>query len=379
MIQRELYKNIKKRWDSRKAIIVLGPRQVGKTTLLKQLCEEQGSYLMLNADEAEDRMVLENTNTVKLRQIIGKHTTVFIDEAQRVINIGLTLKIITDQFPEIRLLVSGSSALEMANQIAEPLTGRKWEFLMLPISWQELSENKGILEAQKQLESRLIYGMYPDVLNYVGDEKNILKELSTSYLYKDLLSYGNIRKPAILENLLTALALQVGSEVSYNELSQLLRIDRATVEQYIDLLEKAFIIFRLKPLSRNLRNEIGSSRKVYFYDNGIRNAILTDFKPLALRTDKGALWENFLMSERQKSLKYQNIWAKSYFWRTYQQQEIDYVEESDGQFVAFEFKWNEKAKGKISTTFIESYQPKITQIVHQNNFEAFINFNYENI
>jgi uncharacterized protein len=378
MIERIIHNKIIERWNSGKAIVVLGPRQVGKTTLLKNICEQNGDYLLLDADEVAVKNLLENTNIARLKQLFGNHQTILIDEAQRINNIGLTLKIITDQMPHIRLLVSGSSALELSNKINEPLTGRKWEYLLLPISWQELSQNKGYLDSKRELETRLIYGMYPEVINQIGDEKVILKELSGSYLYKDLLSYGAIRKPVIIEKLLTALALQIGSEVSYNELSQLLQIDRTTVEQYIDLLEKAFIIFRLSALSRNLRNEINKNRKIYFYDNGIRNAVLADFKPINLRADKGALWENFLMSERQKNLHYNNIWAKSYFWRTYQQQEIDYVEESDGMFAAFEFKWNPKAKSKISNTFIQSYQPIVKQTIHIDNFEEFLNFKYEN-
>jgi predicted AAA+ superfamily ATPase len=311
MIERLLRKHIEARWGSGKAIIILGPRQVGKTTLLRQICSEKGDYLHLNADEAEVPPLLENTNELKLRQVIGKRRVLFIDEAQRIRNIGLTLKIITDQIPEVTLLVSGSSSLDLASEISEPLTGRKWEFRMFPISWKELAGNVGILDARKQLETRLIFGMYPDVINQAGDEREVLRQLSSSYLYKDLLQYGNIRKSDMLEKLLTALALQVGSEVSYNELGQLLQMDRATVELYIHLLEKAFIVFRLPPFSRNLRNEISSSRKIYFYDNGIRNAVLSDFKPLGLRGDTGALWENFIISERMKVLEYERIWGQN--------------------------------------------------------------------
>ncbi|MEI6407844.1 MAG: ATP-binding protein [Bacteroidota bacterium] len=372
MIERLLRQQIESRWDSGKAIVILGPRQVGKTTLLRQICTEHGDYLFLNADEAEVPALLENANEQRLRQIIGKKTIVFIDEAQRIRNIGLTLKIIIDQIPGIRVLVSGSSSLDLASEISEPLTGRKWEFLMFPISWKELVGSIGFLDARKQLEQRLLYGMYPEVINQTGDEREVLNQLSSSYLYRDILEYGGIRKPELLEKLLTALALQVGSEVSYNELSQLLQIDRNTVEQYIGLLEKSFIVFRLGPLSRNLRNEINSSRKIYFYDNGIRNAVLADFKPMALRTDAGALWENFLVSERLKYIHYQRIWAKTYFWRTYQQQEIDYIEESDGAFYAWEMKWNPKAKSKFPASFIEKYQPISSQTVHRDNFEAFL-------
>jgi uncharacterized protein len=372
MIERHLKKEIDRRWNSGKAIIVIGPRQVGKTTLLQQICAGRGDYLFLNADEVEIVAQLEQANELRLRQIIGQKKIIFIDEAQRVKNIGLTLKIITDQIPEVRLLVSGSSALDLASTINEPLTGRKWEFKMFPISWGELVGKVGFLDARKQLEQRLIFGMYPDVLNSSGDEREILGQLSSSYLYRDVLQYGNIRKPEILQKLLTALALQIGSEVSFNELSQLLQIDRFTVEQYIGLLEKAYIIFRLPPLSRNLRNEINSSRKIYFIDNGIRNAIIADFKPLSLRGDTGALWENFLISERFKRNEYERRWSKSYFWRTYQQQEIDYVEEIDGSFSAWEMKWQAKKNWKCPIAFVEAYKPDNSQVVHQDNFEDFL-------
>lgn len=372
MINRLLEDQLRSRWRSGKALVVMGPRQVGKTTLLKKLCDEHGSYQLLNADEADVRNQLENANLVRMKQIIGTNQALFIDEAQRVKNIGLTLKLITDQLPGIRLLVSGSSSLELANEINEPLTGRKWEFRLFPISWVELVNHVGFLDARRQLETRMLYGMYPEVVTSLGDERAVLQQLSTSYLYKDLLTFGGIRRPELLDKLLVALALQLGSEVSYNELSRLLQIDRATVETYISLLEKAFVIFRLQPLSRNIRSEINSSRKVYFYDNGIRNAILADFKPLDLRTDTGALWENFLVSERQKHLHYSQQWVRPYFWRTYQQQEIDYVEEQDGLFRAYEFKWNPSAKARFARPFLDAYTPNQALVINRDNFDEFV-------
>jgi predicted AAA+ superfamily ATPase len=369
MIERLLRQEIEKRWATGKAIIILGPRQVGKTTLLKKICQEKGDFLFLNADETEVTALLENANEMRLRQIIGRHKVVFLDEAQRIPNVGLTLKIFTDQIPEVQIVVSGSSSLDLASEINEPLTGRKWEFQMYPISWEELVGQLGFVDARKQLEQRLIFGMYPEVINQIGDEREVLKQLSSSYLYRDILQFGNIRKPEALEKLLTALALQVGSEVSYNELAQLVQLDRYTVEQYIGLLEKSFIVFRLQPLSRNMRNEINTKRKVYFYDNGLRNAILTDFKPMSLRTDVGALWENFVISERKKYLEYHRIWAKTYYWRSYQQQEIDYIEETDGAFSAWELKWNPKAKVRFPAGFMEAYKPVVAQVINPGNFE----------
>ncbi|WP_375444960.1 ATP-binding protein [uncultured Fibrella sp.] len=375
MIERLLERQLRSRWNSGKALVVTGPRQVGKTTLLHKLCVEEGDYLLLNADEADVRALLENTSVTRLRQLIGSKKTVFVDEAQRVRNIGLTLKLITDQMPDVRLLVSGSSALDLASEINEPLTGRKFDFHLYPISWQELVGNVGFLAAKQQLETRLLFGFYPDVVTNVGDERSILQQLSSSYLYKDLLTFGGIRRPEVLDKLLVVLALQVGSEVSYNELARTIQIDKATIETYIGLLEKAFIVFRLQPFSRNLRHEISSSRKIYFYDNGIRNAILADFKPVALRTDIGALWENFLISERQKVLHYGGQWARTYFWRTHQQQEIDYLEEKDGAIDAWEFKWNPNAKVRFAKPFIETYSPGHTTVIHRDNFDGFVTDN----
>lgn len=371
MIERDLRELIVKKIGTGKAIVVLGPRQTGKTTLLANIASEAGGYLLLDCDEIYVRERLENTNIENLRQLVGNHKTIFIDEAQRVKNIGLTLKIITDRLKDIQLLVSGSSALEIANEINEPLTGRKWEYMLLPISWNEFRSHFGFLKAQQQLEQRLIYGMYPDVINYTGSEQEVLKQLSNSYLYKDLLAIQSVRKPDLLPKLLKALALQLGNEVSYNELANLLQVSKDTVATYINLLEKAFIVFRLEPFSRNIRNEISTNRKIFFYDNGIRNALISNFSPLGLRQDTGALWENFLISERIKFLNNNNIFASSYFWRTTQQQEVDYVEERDGKIFAYEFKWNKKSKAKFSSTFTKAYNPEL-MVVNADNFEAFL-------
>ncbi len=371
MIIRELENVIKSRLNSGKAIVLLGPRQTGKTTLLTKIASGIGDFLLLDCDEILIRERLEDANFENLKQLISGHQLVFIDEAQRVKNIGLSLKIITDRIKDVQLLVSGSSSLEIANEINEPLTGRKWEYLLLPISWHEFRKYNGYLKARQQLEQRLIYGMYPDVINRSGNEEAVLKQLSSSYLYKDLLTVQTIRKPELLPRLLRALALQLGNEVSNNELANLLRVNKDTIASYIDLLEKAFIIFRLEPLSRNLRNEISSNRKIFFYDNGIRNALISNYNPLSLRQDTGALWENFLISERYKYLMNKQVAANAYFWRTTQQQEIDYIEDRGGKIYAYEFKWNEKAKAKFSKTFTEAYHPE-QQIVNKDNFETFL-------
>lgn len=282
------------------------------------------------------------------------------------------MKLITDQFKQVILLVTGSSSLEIASEINEPLTGRKWEYMLYPISWKELHDTFGYLKSMQQFEQRLIFGMYPEVINNPGNEIEILKQLSGSYLYKDILSYSGIRKPEILEKLLRALAWQTGNLVSYNELANLVQVDKNTVSNYIDLLEKAFVIFKLQPLSRNLRNEISAKRKIYFYDNGIRNALLNNFLSPEFRMDIGALWENFLVSERIKYLHYSRQYSNYYFWRTHQQQEIDWIEEANGKFTAYEFKWGKKKTKNIPSRFAEDYQCHNIEVIHPDNFLPFI-------
>jgi uncharacterized protein len=370
MINRLLSQKLESRLGSGKAIIIVGPRQAGKTTLIKNMLENK-AHLFLDADDPTVRNLLTNPNTEQLKNIIGKNKLVFIDEAQRIENIGITLKIITDQFKEVQLIVSGSSAFELNNQLNEPLTGRKWEYQLFPICWKEFEDTVGFVKAEQQLELRIIYGMYPDVINRTGEETEVLKQLVSSYLYKDILAYGGIRKPDVLEKLTQALALQIGNEVSYNELSQLIGIDKNTVSNYIDILEKAFVIFKLKSFSRNLRNEIKTNQKIYFYDTGIRNMVIGNFNALELRQDKGALWENFLISERLKRNAYEGSLAKPYFWRTVQQQEIDYVEETAGKITGYEIKWNAKAKAKIPKLFKETYSAE-TEVLTRENFRTFL-------
>ncbi len=370
MIKRDLEKQINKRFGKGKAILLIGPRQVGKTTLFNKLLEDK-EHLFLNGDDPTVRKLLTNPNIEQLKNIIGNYKVVFIDEAQRIENVGLTLKLITDQLKFVQLLVSGSSAFELNNQTQEPLTGRKWEYQLYPISWTEFENHVGYVKAQQQLELRIVYGMYPDVINNFGDEKEILKQLTDSYLYKDILNYGGIRKPEILEKLLRALAFQIGSEVSYNELAQLLGIDKKTVSNYIDLLCQAYVIFKLPSFSKNLRNEIKTNQKIYFFDTGVRNMIIGDLNPLEVRQDKGNLWENFLIAERLKQNAYTTSLAKTYFWRTVKQQEIDYVEEEAGQVIGFEIKWNSKSKAKIPKTFEETYNTEV-KVITNENFREFL-------
>ncbi len=357
MYSRYISDIIKKRIGSGKAIILMGPRQVGKTTLIESILSKK-DYLLLDGDDPKTKTILTQPNTEQIRTIIGKHKIVFIDEAQRIEGIGLTMKIITDRFKDVQLFASGSSSFDLSNKINEPLTGRKWEYHLFPISWEEYENHHGFLYSEQQFENRLLYGFYPDVLNNSGDEINILRNLINSYLYKDILSYSDIRKPEILEKLVQALALQVGSEVNYSELAQIVNVDKNTISKYIDILQKGFIVFKLGAFSRNVRNEIKTNKKVYFYDNGIRNMVIGNFNPIELRTDKGALWENFLISERVKQIEYKQSLAHIYFWRTKQQQEVDFVEENNGEIYGYEFKWNKKNSIKLPETFTETYKAK---------------------
>lgn len=350
--------------------MIIGPRQVGKTTLIKSELKDK-DYLFLDGDDPTVRQILDSPNTKKLGNLIGDKKIVFVDEAQRITNIGLTLKIITDQFKDVQLWISGSSSFTLSSEINEPLTGRKWEHGMYPISWEEYENHIGYLEAEQELENRLLYGFYPDVLNNPGDEKEILKNLVNSYLYRDILAYANIRKPKILEKLVQALALQLGSEVSYNELSQTVGVDKNTIQKYIDILEKGYVLFKLGTYSGNIRNEIKRNKKIYFYDNGIRNMIIGDFTSLNLRQDKGALWENFLMSERLKQNNYKMTLAKSYFWRSTQHQEVDYVEVLAQKVHGYEFKWNPKKQPRLPKIFIKKYKAT-EQVVNRENFRKFV-------
>jgi len=373
MYRRLLTDRINKRLGSGKAIVVIGPRQVGKTTMIEKILESK-DYLLLNGDDPKTRTLLNEPSTEQIRSIIGRHKYLFIDEAQRITGIGLTMKIITDRFKEVQLFASGSSSFDLSNIINEPLTGRKWEYQLFPISWEEYENHHGYVHAEQDLENRLLYGFYPDVLNNVGDEIGILRNLVNSYLYKDILSFADIRKPEVLEKLVQALALQVGSEVNYAELAQFVNVDKKTISKYIDILQKGYIIFKLSSFSRNIRNEIKANKKIYFYDNGIRNMVIGNFNPLELRTDKGALWENFLISERIKQIEYKQSLAHTYFWRTQQQQEVDFVEEKGGKIYGYEFKWQKKKTQKLPKTFTETYNAE-TMVIDRENFREFVLIN----
>ncbi len=372
MIRRILEEKIEAKLFEGKAIIVLGARQCGKTTLLKKIVRNKSDVLWLNADETDTVALFENASSSRLKAIFAGKKIVVIDEAQRINDIGLKLKLITDEMPELQLVATGSSAFELANKVNEPLTGRKWEYKLFPLSFSEMVNHHGLLEESRMMPHRLIYGYYPEVVNNPGKEKEILKQLSDSYLYKDILMWERIKKPEKLIKLLQALAMQMGAEISYNNLASFLGMDNQTVEKYIQLLEQTFIIFRLPAFSRNHRKELKRGRKIYFYDNGIRNALLANFSLPELRTDIGALWENFIISDRIKYLHYNNIWANSYFWRTQDQQEIDYVEERDGVLFAYEIKWNVKKMPALSKSFANAYPNHKYTVVNRENYEQFL-------
>lgn len=373
MIKRKLEEVIANQLFKGKAIILVGPRQVGKTTLLREFIRRSDKQVLsLNCDEPEAQTMLTNTNVAKVQTIIGNNELVVIDEAQKVDNIGLTLKLIVDNMPDVQVIATGSSAFELRNSLNEPLTGRKFEYQMYPVSCGEIIDTYGLVEERRTLENRLIYGSYPDIIMHPEEARRYLTELTQSYLYKDILSLDSLRKPRLLDKLLQALAFQVGSEVSTNELARTLQTDGKTIDKYIDLLEKSYVIFRLGGLSRNLRTELKRAKKIYFYDNGVRNAIIQQFAPVNLRNDMGVLWENFFIAERMKRNHYYGLYCNRYFWRTTLQQEIDLVEESDGEMTAFEMKWNPAKKVLFSKSFTEAYNVKETITVTPDNYLEYL-------
>lgn len=375
-IKRTLEANIKKRLFQNKAILIFGPRQVGKSTLCERIIAATGKpFLFLSGDEFDTREELSNTNAVRLKNLFGNNKLIYIDEAQRIPNIGLTLKIIVDQIREVQVIATGSSSFDLANLSQEPLTGRKFEFFLYPFSFGELVEESSLLKEKRMLEHRLIFGSYPEIVTHPEDAKERLQLVSGSYLYQDLLMLDQIKKPILLEKLLKALALQLGSEINYHELGQIVGADKITVEKYIDLLEKAYVIFRIPGFNRNIRNELKKGKKIYFFDCGIRNAILGNFNPLSSRSDGGALWENYFLVERMKYLAYQKQDAQFYFWRTTAQQEIDFVEESEGVISAYECKLSTSKKPKFPLPFRRGYPEAQLHVINPQTLTEFIGYN----
>jgi predicted AAA+ superfamily ATPase len=373
MIKRIIQDRIEATIFKGKAIIIYGARQVGKTTLIKAIQQNrpEADSLYLNCDEPDVRNLLTEATSTALKDLIGRKKVIFIDEAQRVKNIGLTLKLFVDNFPDRQVVATGSSSLDLSNEIVEPLTGRKYEFQLFPFSLAELTQKYSILELKRILGNRIVLGMYPEIEEKTAEAQVLLKSLAASYLYKDVLQYQSIKRPDLLDKLLTALALQIGSEVSYTELATTLGVSKETIANYIQLLEKAFVIYRLPPFSRNLRNELTKMRKIYFYDTGIRNALINNFNALQIRQDVGPLWENFMISERLKKNANDGSFVNTYFWRTHQQQEIDYLEEHGGKLSGFEFKWK-AGKGTVPKVFLNAYPGSTVEVIHTQNFGDFV-------
>lgn len=367
MIKRDIESHIIRRLGDNKVIVVLGARQTGKTTLLKSMFAGTDT-LYLNADEADVRAMFSDVNATLLRERFAGYSKLVIDEAQRIEDIGIKLKLVVDNIDGLKTIVSGSSALDIANKVKEPLTGRKWEFQLHPLSLSELVEHKGEIEERRLLQQRLVFGCYPDVVINPGDEREILRELSDSYLFKDILMWENIKQPKLLVDLLKHLSLQVGSDVSYNSLANKLGVASKTVENYIDLLEKTFVIFRLHSFSRNHAKELRKSKKIYFFDNGIMNAVTANYAPVSNRDDVGRLWENYIVSETLKNISNRRDHGKMYFWRTKDKQEIDIIIEKDGKLEAIECKWNPKASASPPGGFSSAYPEATFRSVNRENY-----------
>jgi predicted AAA+ superfamily ATPase len=375
MIPRLLTETIQKRLvASNKIIILYGPRQVGKTTLVRKIIQELPyRSLMVNADELPYQTVLASRDLAQMKLLVEGYELLFVDEAQRIPDIGINLKILHDALPDLKIITTGSSSFELANRTKEPLTGRTWTYELFPISVGELRQQQNTFELQQRLTELLRFGSYPDTLQQsnTADKIQYLRELSSAYLYKDIVEMASIRHADKLRKLLQLLAFRVGSEVSPNELGNALGMSKDTVNVYIDLLEKAFVVFRLSGFSRNLRKEISKMDKIYFYDLGIRNVLIDNFQPLDLRTDVGALWENFLIVERRKRNAYTGQFATTHFWRTYSGAELDYIEDANGQLTGYEFKFSRKS-AKAPTSWDDNYPGAGFTLVNQDNYLSFL-------
>lgn len=372
MINRFLQPQLESLLGSHKAIILMGARQVGKSTLLQLLLGQRQDVLWLNGDNNDVQTLFTAISAERIHSLMGTKRVLVIDEAQRIPNIGMQLKIIIDQLSDVQVIATGSSSFELASKVNEPLTGRKREFKLYPLTFNEMVEHSSLIEELRLTPHRLVYGYYPEVVANPGQEANILKELTDSYLYRDILTLDKVAKSDKLVLLLKALAMQIGSQVSYNELSGLVGIDAKTIERYITVLEQSYIIFRLGSFSRNLRNELKFSKKIYFWDMGIRNAVIGNFSLAETRSDIGAMWENFAIAERMKQINYRHPFAQSYFWRTKQQTEIDYIEELDGSLRAFEFKWNERKSPRCPLAFSNAYPDASFSAITPSNIDDFL-------
>jgi len=374
-IPQKLLEKIKKSIEPNKVIVVYGPRRCGKTTLLKKFLEQTNEdYLSVQGDDIFIKEDLGSRSIEKLKKFIGKHKLLIIDEAQKIPNIGLNLKLIVDSIEGIKILVSGSASFDLYQQVGEPLTGRKMTFCLYPLSQIEFSKIEKFHETKANLESRLIFGSYPEAVLAEDNQKRIyyLKELISSYLYKDILELDGLKHSDKIVKILQLLSFQIGNEVSYSEIGSQIGLNKKTVERYLDLLEKVFVIFKLRGLSRNPRKEISKSPKYYFYDLGVRNALIGNFNPINIRNDVGLLWENYLIYERLKKQEYSSIYANNYFWRTYTQKEVDFVEEREGKLFGYEFKWGKDKSVKEPKEWRQTYSNAEYKIINPENYLEFI-------
>jgi predicted AAA+ superfamily ATPase len=357
-----------------KVLIIYGPRRVGKTTLVNLLMEKANlKYKIDSGDNIRTRNVLTSEDFQLIKEYAEGYELIIIDEAQNIPGIGQALKIMSDQIPKLKVIATGSSSFNMKQEVGEPLTGRKKEIILFPLSQIELNAYYNRYELKDQLDSLLVFGSYPEIYTTekIKEKIELLQELVDSYLLKDILGFDRLKSPVQLINLLKLLAFQVGHEVSVNELAEKVGLNVRTVARYLELLEKGFVIYRLGAYSKNLRKEITKKSKYFFYDNGVRNGIIMQFNSLDMRNDKGQLWENFLMSERLKHLHYKKIFANRYFWRTYQQQELDYIEEINGKLYAYEYKFNKK-EAKIPSGFQKAYEIEEFRTINKDNYLDFV-------
>ncbi|MEA2043350.1 MAG: ATP-binding protein [Bacteroidota bacterium] len=372
---RELIKVLKKpvKSETNKVFILLGARRTGKTYILNKLMEKRKNILFLNGDNFKTTQLLSNKTTNEYKKIIGNNHTFIIDEAQNIENIGHILKVLHDSMPKLKIIATGSSAFDLSNKLGEPLTGRKKTLRIFPMAQSELSETENYFETHERLNERMLYGSYPEIFHYnsYNEKKEYLFELINSYLLKDILILDNIKNADKLLNILRMLAFQIGSAVSLNEIANKIGLSKNTVERYIDLLKKVFVIFEIKAYSKNKRKEISKMSRYYFADTGVRNALINNFNDLDFRNDTGQLWENYLVSERVKHLSYNKLFTDTYFWRSYSQQEIDWVEEKDGKLNAYEMKFSKK-KSKIPPLWAKLYPKAKFKVIHQGNYLDFI-------
>lgn len=374
IIKREILDPVIKKLKPNKVLIISGARRTGKTFLLKEIIKNiKEPYLLLNGEDFNTGMLLSKRSVENYRQLIGSKKYLFIDEAQKIPEIGSILKLMVDELPGIRIIATGSSAFDLGNLAGEPLTGRKTTFYLFPLSEREFSHIESPVDRPDTLKQRLVFGCYPELVNFrdVSEKKDYLNELVSSYLLKDILAYENIRHSGKIFNLLRLLAYQIGNEVSYNELGKNLSMSKNTVEKYLDLLSKVFILFKVEGFSRNLRKEINKSPKWYFFDNGIRNSIVASFNAIDVRNDTGQLWENYMISERVKYQHYNHYRANNYFWRTYDQQEIDWIEEREGEINGFEFKWSE-TQVKVPAAWRKTYPNAGFTVINKDNYSEWL-------